>query len=106
MMASMINILLCNKMMSKFDSKTPFTRQMSRLQEDFSKFYHSKYSGRKLRWQHSLGHCIIKAHFSAVGGWCGGCGGWWWLVWRLVVLIVILAGGYFFHISFIFCVLF
>ena len=36
---------------------------LSNLQEIFQKFYHGKYSGRKLQWQPNLGHCVLKAHF-------------------------------------------
>ncbi|KAK2719883.1 cullin-4B-like [Artemia franciscana] len=36
---------------------------MVQQQEIFSKFYLSKHSGRKLQWQHSLGHCVLKACF-------------------------------------------
>ncbi|XP_062522147.1 cullin-4A-like isoform X2 [Corticium candelabrum] len=39
--------------------------EMTRLQDNFQKFYLSKYSGRKLRWQTTLGHCVLKASFSA-----------------------------------------
>jgi len=36
---------------------------MSRYQEVFTKFYHGKYSGRKLQWQPNLGQAVLKAHF-------------------------------------------
>jgi len=36
---------------------------MSKYQEIFNKFYQGKYSGRKLQWQASLGHCVLKANF-------------------------------------------
>lgn len=36
---------------------------MARYQEIFNKFYQGKYSGRKLQWQASLGHCNIMASF-------------------------------------------
>jgi len=36
---------------------------MPKYQEIFQKFYHGKYSGRKLQWQPNLGHCVLKAHF-------------------------------------------
>jgi len=39
---------------------------MVKLQEVFSKFYHAKHSGRKLQWQPSLGHCVLRAEFNAV----------------------------------------
>ncbi|XP_056675965.1 cullin-4B-like [Monodelphis domestica] len=37
--------------------------EMVRLQEVFVTFYLSKHSGRKLQWQSSLGHCVLKAEF-------------------------------------------
>ncbi|ORX96044.1 cullin 4 [Basidiobolus meristosporus CBS 931.73] len=37
--------------------------QMAEYQEVFKTFYLSKHHGRRLMWQHSLGHCILKAHF-------------------------------------------
>ena len=38
---------------------------MAKYQEVFSKFYHGKYSGRKLQWQPNLGHAVLKAQFNA-----------------------------------------
>lgn len=38
--------------------------QMVRYQEIFKKFYLVKHSGRKLQWQPTLGHCVLKADFS------------------------------------------
>ncbi|KAI8568421.1 hypothetical protein RHMOL_Rhmol02G0197900 [Rhododendron molle] len=32
-------------------------------QDIFKEFYLSKYSGRRLMWQNSLGHCVLKAEF-------------------------------------------
>lgn len=37
-----------------------------RLQKLFANFYLAKHSGRKLQWQHSLGHCVLKANFVCV----------------------------------------
>ncbi|KAK9764784.1 hypothetical protein K7432_007437 [Basidiobolus ranarum] len=37
--------------------------QMGKYQEVFKTFYLSKHHGRRLMWQHSLGHCVLKAHF-------------------------------------------
>ncbi|XP_067949254.1 cullin-4B-like [Watersipora subatra] len=37
--------------------------EMEQCQEIFNKFYLSKHSGRKLQWQPSLGHCVVKANF-------------------------------------------
>ena len=39
--------------------------EMVKYQEIFKRFYLSKYSGRKLQWQPSLGHCVLKADFCA-----------------------------------------
>ncbi|XP_037089322.1 cullin-4A-like [Pollicipes pollicipes] len=33
------------------------------LQDLFNKFYLSKHSGRKLQWQPSLGHCLLRGNF-------------------------------------------
>lgn len=40
--------------------------QMVRLQEIFKTFYLGKHSGRKLQWQSTLGHCVLKAEFKEV----------------------------------------
>jgi cullin-4 len=37
--------------------------QMAQYQEHFQNFYLSKHSGRRLHWQNSLGHCVLKASF-------------------------------------------
>lgn len=37
--------------------------QMVRFQDIFKDFYLSKHSGRKLQWQPTLGHCVLKATF-------------------------------------------
>ncbi|UJR36138.1 hypothetical protein I4U23_028872 [Adineta vaga] len=34
--------------------------EFCRLQEIFTTFYSSKYSGRKLQWQYTLDHCLLK----------------------------------------------
>lgn len=36
---------------------------MVRYQQIFTKFYLAKHSGRKLQWQPTLGHCVLKAIF-------------------------------------------
>lgn len=40
--------------------------QMVRLQEVFKTFYLGKHSGRKLQWQTTLGHAVLKAEFKEV----------------------------------------
>lgn len=37
--------------------------EMVHYQEIFKKFYLGKHSGRKLQWQPTLGHCVLKATF-------------------------------------------
>nr|CAG4645372.1 EOG090X01NX [Lynceus sp. MCZ IZ 141354] len=37
--------------------------EMIECQSVFSKFYLGKHSGRKLQWQPTLGHCVLKASF-------------------------------------------
>ncbi|KAJ2948016.1 hypothetical protein O0L34_g9811 [Tuta absoluta] len=37
--------------------------ELTRHQEAFAKFYLAKHSGRKLQWQATLGHCVLRAHF-------------------------------------------
>ncbi|XP_069105312.1 cullin-4A-like [Argopecten irradians] len=37
--------------------------EMIKFQEIFKKFYLGKHSGRKLQWQPTLGHCVLKASF-------------------------------------------
>ncbi|GAB2279869.1 hypothetical protein Dimus_014505 [Dionaea muscipula] len=38
-------------------------RELTTYQDIFKEFYLSKYSGRRLMWQNSLGHCVLKAEF-------------------------------------------
>ncbi len=33
----------------------------------FTQFYLSKHGGRRLAWQHSLGQCVLRGRFAAVG---------------------------------------
>lgn len=40
--------------------------QMVKLQEVFKMFYLGKHSGRKLQWQSTLGHAVLKAEFKEV----------------------------------------
>ncbi|XP_013599040.1 PREDICTED: cullin-4 [Brassica oleracea var. oleracea] len=44
------------------DVKLP--HELNVYQDIFKEFYLSKYSGRRLMWQNSLGHCVLKADFS------------------------------------------
>ncbi|KAL5004108.1 hypothetical protein ScPMuIL_017564 [Solemya velum] len=40
--------------------------EMVDYQEIFKKFYLGKHSGRKLQWQPTLGHCVLKVEFAAM----------------------------------------
>lgn len=40
---------------------------MVQYQESFKKFYIGKHGGRKLQWQNTLGHCVVKADFGPSG---------------------------------------
>lgn len=40
--------------------------EMVQYQDVFNKFYLGKHSGRKLQWQPTLGHCVLKAWFQQV----------------------------------------
>lgn len=42
------------------------TPEMVQYQDVFNKFYLGKHSGRKLQWQPTLGHCVLKAWFNQV----------------------------------------
>ncbi|KAG5461291.1 MAG: Cul4b protein [Olpidium bornovanus] len=44
-------------------SKVALPAEMSAYLEAFKGFYVSNHSGRVLQWQHSLGHCVLKAAF-------------------------------------------
>ncbi len=35
--------------------------------EQFTAFYLSKHSGRRLAWQHALGQCVLRATFATCG---------------------------------------
>lgn len=39
---------------------------MAIYQNHFNTFYHGKYNGRKLQWQPTLGHCVLKSYFRQV----------------------------------------
>lgn len=38
--------------------------ELTKHQDHFAKFYLAKHSGRKLHWQPTLGHCVLRAHFT------------------------------------------
>uniref|UniRef100_A0A060TBE1 ARAD1D34496p n=1 Tax=Blastobotrys adeninivorans TaxID=409370 RepID=A0A060TBE1_BLAAD len=45
------------------DLKMNVPKEMNDITEKFKSFYLSQKSGRRLSWQHSLGHCVIKGRF-------------------------------------------
>uniref|UniRef100_A0A2P2I2X4 Cullin-4 n=1 Tax=Hirondellea gigas TaxID=1518452 RepID=A0A2P2I2X4_9CRUS len=45
------------------DSELILPSEMVQYQKIFTDFYRSKHSGRKLMWQGTLGHCVLRAHF-------------------------------------------
>lgn len=45
------------------DVKINLPPTMKLLEQQFEKFYLGNHSGRKLIWQDTLGHCIVKASF-------------------------------------------
>ena len=38
--------------------------EINAYQEIFREFYLSKHSGRRLNWQNSLAHCVLRARFT------------------------------------------
>ncbi|KAJ0612687.1 putative cullin [Helianthus annuus] len=48
-----------------FGKNASIDAEKSMISKDiFKEFYLSKYSGRRLMWQNSLGHCVLKAEFA------------------------------------------
>ncbi|XP_018014430.2 cullin-4A [Hyalella azteca] len=47
------------------DSELILSPEMVQYQKIFTEFYRNKHSGRKLMWQGTLGHCVIRAQFKA-----------------------------------------
>ena len=42
-------------------------RELNVFQDVFRDYYLNKHSGRRLVWQNSLGHCVLKATFPQCG---------------------------------------
>lgn len=61
------NICIWRGNPSIFSSFFFFFFQMVKLQEIFKTFYLAKHSGRRLQWQSTLGHAVLKAEFKDVG---------------------------------------
>jgi len=60
-----VNILTMGHWPTYTPMEVHMPAEMVKYQEIFKRFYLSKYSGRKLQWQPSLGHCVLKADFCA-----------------------------------------
>jgi len=60
-----VNILTMGHWPTYTPMEVHLPAEMVKYQEVFKRFYLSKYSGRKLQWQPSLGHCVLKADFTA-----------------------------------------
>ncbi|CAK7313917.1 CUL4B [Vulpes lagopus] len=58
-----VNILTTSFWPTYIPKEIQLPPEMERLQENFKNFYLSKHSGRKLQWQSTLGHCVLKAEF-------------------------------------------
>eukprot|EP00794_Sanderia_malayensis_P011107 gene11107-12276_t len=58
-----VNILTMGYWPTYVPTDVHLTSEMVKLQENFKTFYLSKYSGRKLQWQATLGHCVVRANF-------------------------------------------
>ena len=41
--------------------------ELAQLQAAFGDFYASQHGGRRLAWQHGLGHCVLRTRFAACG---------------------------------------
>nr|XP_061795990.1 cullin-4B-like isoform X1 [Nerophis lumbriciformis] len=58
-----VNILTMGYWPSYLPMEVHLTPEMVKLQEVFKFFYLGKHSGRKLQWQPTLGHAVLKAEF-------------------------------------------
>uniref|UniRef100_A0A7N4PHA9 Cullin-4B n=1 Tax=Sarcophilus harrisii TaxID=9305 RepID=A0A7N4PHA9_SARHA len=58
-----VNILTTGHWPTYVPMEVHLPAEMVRLQETFKTFYLGKHSGRKLQWQSTLGHCVLKAEF-------------------------------------------
>ncbi|XP_049623516.1 cullin-4B isoform X2 [Suncus etruscus] len=58
-----VNILTMGYWPTYIPMEVHLPPEMVKLQEIFKTFYLGKHSGRKLQWQSTLGHCVLKADF-------------------------------------------
>lgn len=60
-----VNILTMGYWPTYIATDVNLPEEMVKFQDIFKDFYLSKHSGRKLQWQPTLGHCVLKAQFRA-----------------------------------------
>eukprot|EP00058_Branchiostoma_floridae_P007859 XP_002593347.1 hypothetical protein BRAFLDRAFT_277112 [Branchiostoma floridae] len=60
-----VNILTMGYWPTYIPMEVHLPPEMVRYQEIFKSFYLAKHSGRKLQWQPTLGHCVLRADFRA-----------------------------------------
>ncbi|XP_044764848.1 cullin-4A [Coccinella septempunctata] len=60
-----VNILTMGYWPTYTATDVTLPEEMVKFQDIFKDFYLSKHSGRKLQWQPTLGHCVLKAQFRA-----------------------------------------
>ncbi|KAG0300704.1 Cullin-4, partial [Dissophora globulifera] len=58
-----VNVLTQGNWPTYPPAEADIPHQISQCQEVFKEFYLSKHKGRRLMWQNSLGHSVVKAHF-------------------------------------------
>lgn len=58
-----VNILTMGNWPTYPNLEVNLPNEMIEYQNAFNNFYLSKHSGRKLQWQPTLGHCVLKANF-------------------------------------------
>lgn len=61
-----VNVLVIGSWAIHSSMEVHLTPEMVKLQEIFKTFYLGKHSGRKLQWQTTLGHAVLKAEFKEV----------------------------------------
>lgn len=60
-----VNILTMGYWPTYIPMDVTVPEQMLQFQDVFKNFYLNKHSGRKLQWQPTLGHCVLRANFKA-----------------------------------------
>ncbi|XP_075395964.1 cullin-4B-like [Tenrec ecaudatus] len=58
-----VNILTTSFWPTYIPKEIQLPLEMEKLKKSFKNFYLSKHNGRKLQWQSTLGHCVLKADY-------------------------------------------